>query len=291
VAALAVVACAEVRDGERVVHAERSAHQTIVVTDSATRRCLRFGDPTDTRLTQSCQLIGQPDHLAFEYTRAMVAVLLLWQPAPERVLLIGVGGGSMPRAIAHVRPGITVDAVDIDDAVLRVAERYFGLKAGPRLRLHHADGRAFVAQALARGETYDAILLDAFDAEGIPPGLFDEAFLRDVRALLAPAGVLLANTVASTANHAAELAAAEKVFGRFHTIRGVASSNRLLVATVTPAQLPEAAHLLEAVPAQRAALERLGIEEAWVRELQFVAAPAWPGRARAATGLAPQFGG
>ncbi|HEX4882599.1 MAG TPA: spermidine synthase, partial [Casimicrobiaceae bacterium] len=137
--------CAESPDGERIVHSERSAYQTMVVTDSDERRCLRFGDAGQSRLTQSCRLHAHPEHLAFHYTRAMTAVLLLWQPAPQRVLLIGVGGGSIPTALAAVRPAMDIDAVDIDPAVLRVATRFFGLRPGPRLRLHVVDGAAFVA--------------------------------------------------------------------------------------------------------------------------------------------------
>ena len=94
----------------------------------------------------------------------MTALLLLWQPPPQRVLLIGVGGGSIPRAVMQARPKIEIDAVDIDAAVVRVAQRYFGLTAQPQLHLHVADGREFVATARSRGLQYGAVLLDAFDA-------------------------------------------------------------------------------------------------------------------------------
>ena len=187
-ASIGLAACVRLPAGERLVHSERSSWQTIIVSDSATRRCLRFDDGT-AALNQSCQLLAEPQHLAFDYTRAMVAVLLLWEPPPHKVLLIGVGGGSIATALTVARPGIDIDAVDIDPAVLEVAQRYFGLVAGPQLRLHAADGRDFVAAARTKGVKYDAVLLDAFDAGGIPPALFSEEFLRDARALLAPGGV------------------------------------------------------------------------------------------------------
>lgn len=268
--------------GERLVHREVSAFQTLVVTDSATRRCLRFGDAPDA-LNQSCRLHRAPLHLAFDYTRAMTAALLLWQPAPQRVLLIGVGGGSIPTALAAVRPAMQIDAVDIDPAVLAVAQRHFGLAAGPRLRLHAADGRAFVAAARARGDRFDAVLLDAFDEEGIPPALFDDAFLRDVAALLAPGGVFLANTFAASAGYVQESARAEAVFGRFLNLRlrttGARGGNRLLIAAADPARLPMPQQLLAAWPQQRATLARIGIDDAFRARLRFagrdwVAAPA-----------------
>jgi spermidine synthase len=268
-ATLALAACLNLPAGERLVYLERSPGQTLIVTDSATRRCLRFGEGVEA-LNQSCKLLAQPDHLAFEYTRAMVAVLLLWEPQPRRVLLIGVGGGSIPTALATVRPASDIDAVDIDASVLAVAQRYFGLVPGPQLRLHAADGREFVTAALARGDVYDAVLLDAFDAEGIPPALFSEAFLRDIRALLTPNGVFLANTFAASASYAQETAAARQAFGRIHSVRlNDTGGNRLIVAAKSVAQLRSPAQLLAELPAREEPLARLGIDAAWVRQLRY----------------------
>ena len=254
---------------ERVVHVERGDGLPLVVTEDDSRRCLRFGEQPGA-LAQSCQWLAHPDHLALEYTRTMVALLLLWQPTPRSALLIGVGGGSILRALAQSRPAMQVDAVDIDAGVLRIAGEYFGLVAGPRLRLHVADGRDFVAAARARGATYDAVLLDAFDAEGIPPALFSAAFLRDVRGLLTPGGVFLANTFAASATQAREAAAAQAAFGRLHEVRvGAGGGNRLFVAAAQPSALPDAAQLMAALPAQADALARLGIDTASVQRLEF----------------------
>jgi spermidine synthase len=255
---------------ETIVHVERSAWQTITVADSATRRCLRFG-PGAEALLQSCKLLARPEHLAFDYTRAMVAALLLWQPEPGRVLLIGVGGGSIPAALASVRPDVSIDAVDIDEAVLRIARQYFGLVPGPRLRLHAADGAAWIASARARGETFDAVLLDAFDSEGVPPALFSDTFLADVRGVLAPGGVFLANTFVRAASYGRETAAAERVFGRFLDLRlRTAGGNRVLIAASQRERLPEAKALTARLPAQRESLARLGIDADWFRTLRFV---------------------
>ena len=204
----------------------------------------------------------------------MVAVLLLWEPQPRRILLIGVGGGSIPMALINVRPGIDIDAVDIDEAVLRVAQRYFGLQPGPTLRLHALDGREFVSAARARGAVYDAVLLDAFDAAGIPPPLFSEPFLQDVRALLSPSGVFLANTFAASASYAQESATAQRVFGRIHSVNlSQTGGNRLIVAAKTPVQLPEPSTLWAELPSRSPQFERLGIDGASVRQFRFSTAP------------------
>lgn len=268
--ALAFAGCLGLPAGEHVVHSERSAYQTLIVTDSPTRRCLRFDD-VNSALNQSCQQLTEPDQLVFDYTRAMTALLLLWQPPPQRVLLIGVGGGSIPRAVARTRPQVELDAVDIDEAVIQVAQRYFGLTPQPRLRLHVADGREFVAATRSRGQHYDAVLLDAFDAHGIPPALFSEEFLRDIHTVLTPDGVFLANTLAGSVSYAQETRTATAVFGRIYSVQlAVSGGNRLIVAARDPARLPTVEHLLSGLPEQAPALARIGIDAAWVDRMKFM---------------------
>jgi spermidine synthase len=253
---------------ETTVHVERSAFQTIVVVDDERRRCLRFGDQP-TALNQSCQSFAAPDRLEFGYARAMVAVTLLWRPEPRRILVIGVGGGSIPSALARLLPAARIDAVDIDPAVIEVAQRLFGFAPDKRLRTHAQDGRDFVREALSQGRRYDAVLLDAFDAEGIPPALFDRNFLSAVRTLLAPGGVLLANTFAGSPRYAIESATAEAVFGRFLNIKlgSDTDGNRLLVAG--RAVLPTPARLMHVPQRRRADFERIGADSAWLRSWRF----------------------
>jgi len=266
---LLLAACLGLPAGERVVHTEKSAYQTLIVTDSPSRRCLRFDD-INSALNQSCQQLSEPDHLVFDYTRAMTALLLLWQPPPQRVLLIGVGGGSIPRAVMRARPQIELDAVDIDAAVVRVAQRYFGLAPQPQLHLHVADGRAFVATARTRRQHYDAVLLDAFDAHGIPPALFSEEFLQDIRAVLAPDGVFLANTLNSGPSTAQETRLATAVFGRFYNVQlATSGGNRLIVAAREPARLPTVQQLLSTLREQAPAFAVIGIDAGWVDRLKF----------------------
>jgi spermidine synthase len=267
-AAIALSACRVMPAGETLVHQERSAWQTIVVVDHNLRRCLRFGAGPG-GLNQSCMSLDQPQRLHFEYTRAMVAATMLWQPQPRRLLVIGLGGGSIPMALATLLPDAHIDAVEIDPAVIRTAEHYFGFRPGPRLRAYAQDGRDFVSAARARGDRYDAVLLDAFDQDGIPPALFTVAFLDDIRQVLADEGAFLANTFGGTPTHAAELAVTGQVFGRFHAVRFGLSEmggNRLLVAA--RGDLPAPATFTDS-GAYAADLERVGIRSDWLRSWRF----------------------
>ena len=253
---------------ETRVHVERSALQTIVVVDTDARRCLRFGE-TEGALNQTCVSFAAPARLEFGYARAMVAVAMLWQPEPQRILVIGIGGGSIPMALADLLPAARIDAVDIDAAVIDVARRYFGFKPDERLRAYAEDGRAFVRRARQAGRRYDAILLDAFDDSGIPPGLFDRTFLADAKGLLAPGGVFMANTFAGSPRYAIESTTAQAVFGTFLNIKlgGDSDGNRLLVASA--GELPAPSRLVPAPERRRAAFDRIGATDAWLRTWRF----------------------
>jgi spermidine synthase len=241
---------------------------------------MRFGDSVEA-LNQSCRLHARPDHLLFDYTRAMVAAFLLWQPEPRRVLLIGVGGGSVPMAVRKLRPAARIDAVDIDPVVIEAAQRWFDLRPDALLSVHAVDGLAFVARARIAGERYDAILLDAFDAEGIPAPLFSSGFLADLRALLTNDGIFLANTFAGAPSADRETAAALTAFARFHDVRRDAlGGNRLIVAAARPERLPDASNLWQGVASQAEALVGVGIDARWVEALQVIERVAVPPSAR-----------
>lgn len=262
---------------EQVRFREVSAFQTVVVVDDAELRCMRFGEGPGA-LNQSCRRHDRPDQLAFEYTRAMTAVLLAWQPAPKRVLLIGVGGGSVPMALRRLRPDMHIDAVDIDPVVLKAAQRWFGLRADAAMHLHAADGLVFVERARSSGLRYDAVLLDAFDAEGIPASLFSDAFLRSLRALLTADGVFVANTFATAPSAERETMAALAVFDRLYDLRtGDGAGNRLLLAAGRPEHLPARQRLWQALPLRREALSRVGIEATWVEALHVLEHAREPG--------------
>src|SRR5450759_3529900 len=66
-------------------------------------------------------------------------------PDARRVLVIGLGGGVLPKRIWHDYPDVQVDVVELDPQIVEVARRYFDLPQDERLRVTVADGREYVA--------------------------------------------------------------------------------------------------------------------------------------------------
>ncbi len=184
---LFVALAALARADEIVLYEKPSAFGTIVVTeDDNGLRVLRFGRSGP---RQSLVRPGDPDYLGLPYTRVALVGLALCEE-PRRILVIGLGGGTLPMFLHKHYPGATIDAVDIDPDVVDVAKKFFGFREDDRMRAHAADGRQFIEQAR---QPYDAIFLDAFGSDSLPAHLTTQEFLRAVRRALNPDGVVVGN--------------------------------------------------------------------------------------------------
>jgi spermidine synthase len=133
--------------------------------------------------------LDRPGDLALIYTRLLLAPLM-WNPHPSRILMIGLGGGVLPRFLSEVYPDIEIDVVEMDARVTELARRYFDFKESPRLRVFEDDGRAFVKQ---RSQKYDMVFLDAFKGGSVPYHLKTIEFYREIAQSLNEEGVLVTN--------------------------------------------------------------------------------------------------
>jgi spermidine synthase len=148
----------------------------------------------------------------FEYTQMMLGGLYV-DPQPKRILVIGLGGGTIPSALQALVPDAKLDVVELDPAVDRAARRWFGFKPGPNTRVTIADGRVFVRRAGRAHAAYDLVMLDAFEADYIPEHMLTREFLQEVKAIMAPGGTLVANTWSSSGLYDHESATYASVFG------------------------------------------------------------------------------
>ena len=123
------------------------------------------------------------------YVAALEVAKFLF-PAPGKLAVVGLGGGSVVKNFA--RDGWSVDAVEIDPAVTEVAREYFGL-APAEARVIHMDGRRFLRTATT---AYDLIVLDAFGSSAIPFHLVTRECFELAAARLVAGGVLAVNVEA-----------------------------------------------------------------------------------------------
>lgn len=188
---------------------------------------------------QSRMRLSDPSKLVLEYTRAMMAFLLL-QPQPRELVMIGLGGGSLAKYCHQRLPRTRFTAVEIDADVIAMRAMFSIPPDDERLQVIHADGAAWLRE---HPGCCDVLMLDGFGPEGLPPALSSEAFYADCAAALQPGGVLACNIWAPPGVRDAALERLRRTFGPVLTLPAEDGENTIVLAR-RGAPLPEAATLL-----------------------------------------------
>lgn len=212
-----------------IIHSERSLYRKILVEDSGTIRCLKF-NTKQSKTSQSCFNKSSPQALIFNYTKMLFSALLI-NPEPKRILIIGLGGGTMSNTLSQLLPNSKIDNVEIDDAVVKVAREYFGFFENQYIKTYVQDGRIFIKRALLKKQQYDWIIFDAFNGDYIPEHMLTKEFLQETKKLLSDDGVLTSNTFSISQLYAHESATYQAVFGEFYNVRNRKNSNRIILVS------------------------------------------------------------
>ncbi len=211
---------------QKVLFEKESAYNTIVVTeDDEGLRTLLF-EKNGAR--QSVVKVGDPDHIELPYARVM-PIGLAFVDEPRRILIIGLGGGTIPSFLHKHYPQTTIDVVDIDPDVIYVAKKFFGFREDATMHAYADDGRRFIEECR---EPYDVIFLDAFGSENVPYHLATREFLQAVRRALAPKGIAVGNIWSRGSNplYDSMVRTYQDVFNELYILDVRARGNKILLA-------------------------------------------------------------
>lgn len=147
----------------------------------------------------------------------------LLNPEPKQVLLIGLGGASIVDALQRMFPiDSYIDVVEINPIIYEVAKKYFYFHPHNNTNVYIEDGILFLESAVTQKKTYDLIIVDAFDNNGVVPVFITEKFTQTIKSALTPhSGVVVLNTLYDSEHD-------KKVFGSF--INLIAMKSREIVA-------------------------------------------------------------
>lgn len=163
------------------------ANLLVRVVDEKRGRSLFFGD----NVLQGRLALTTPHILQLFYTQYMMSALLML-PEPRKVLLIGIGAGSLVHFLHHHFPDCTVDAVDNAPKIIEIAIGYFHIPDKKPITIHCCDGYEFLANQGTQ-PLYDLILLDAFDDKGMSKTVYRGNFFRLCMESLNRDGILSCN--------------------------------------------------------------------------------------------------
>ncbi len=143
--------------------------------------------------------LSDPDRTVFQYTDYFQLGFLL-NPSLTRVLFIGGGGFTGPKAFLKYYPSVIVDVAEIDPEVIRVAEEYFAVNvSNPRLHIYNDDGRIFLTRS---AQKYDLVVLDAYSKSYVPFHLMTSEFFQQITEHLNGGGSVISNLIAPIGNGA-----------------------------------------------------------------------------------------
>lgn len=138
---------------------------------------------------QSRMSVERPDELQFEYTRLMMGAWL-FQPQPQRILMVGLGGGSLAKFCYKHLPQAHITVLEINPHVIALRQRFFIPDDDGRFQVLQTDAAHFMAHT---EQTFDLVLVDGFDQNGMPEQLCSPQFYADCRRVLTSGGVSVFN--------------------------------------------------------------------------------------------------
>lgn len=169
---------------ENVLFIDEGLENMATVTDA------RTGDE------RKLYLNGQPQASTLAFIAGFHQLIghtgMLMRPDAERALVIGLGGGATPGAVAR-HTGAEVDVVELSSAVIEAAPYFSAINGDvldrPNVRLHVDDGRNFL---LLSDEKYDVITADIIRPRHAgASNLYSVEYYRLAKDALADDGVMV----------------------------------------------------------------------------------------------------
>lgn len=133
---------------------------------------------------------------------------------PQKVLLLGVGGGSVVELIEGFWADAKTTGVEIDPLMIELGKKYLKLGKAPNLEIEIGDAIEWLTHNKAK---FDLVLIDLYVGSKIPEKFKSEKFIKLVEHSLSGSGVAAFNHLYSSL----EKEDAHKLEGKLRKVFGV----------------------------------------------------------------------
>lgn len=165
--------------------------QTLLITGSSYNRLIRVnlerGKPK--LLVNGARESGE--FIRGLWTYAFSRLALPEEKNVQSILVVGVAGGTVIHMLRKRYPKASITGIDIDQTMIDIGQKYFGLSRMPKLTLVCEDAQTYVKRKTAK--KYDLIVLDIYIGEVLPDFLITPSFHGSVKTLLGKDGRLCIN--------------------------------------------------------------------------------------------------
>ena len=132
---------------------------------------------------------------------------------PQRILVIGLGGGIIPRELRHTLPNSEIDIIEIDSDIIDIAKEYFFFEEDDKMKIHKGDAFIITKEMQEMGETYDLIVVDAFMENYTPFPLMSVEFIQRLYDITSENAILTVNSSVYHPSFSSQVKTYRSVFG------------------------------------------------------------------------------
>lgn len=203
---------------------------------------------TSTRFNHDIRVVEEsekPKLLVNGSRQSGVYVQKLWKQALDsfqispsssvkNILVFGVAGGDVIYLLRELYPSAHITGIDIDETMIEIGRKYFGLDRVKNISFQVADAQKFASKKMQRC-CYDMVILDIFNGWSVPDVVFEDSFLDNLKQLLKPHGQLIINYIGEKEYKKKSDVFYEKLQKRFSQVLDkVIYLNRFFAARISP---------------------------------------------------------
>lgn len=117
-------------------------------------------------------------------------------PPAKKILLLGLGAGTIVGLLKKAKPSIEITAIELDEKIIEIAHEYFGL-SGADLKIINADAFDIIKNQPDFKDLppYDVIIVDVYCGGSFPEKFWDPGFFEAIKNILNEGGCVIFNRI------------------------------------------------------------------------------------------------